>query len=93
STNDDVTHDDVIVQDEGIEDVNEEEVVEVVTTAKMIIDIVVDAAHVTTAIADVPLSATETIVTTAPTITTESTKKNVEVTLAPKRKRVMIQEP
>nr|GFA13608.1 hypothetical protein [Tanacetum cinerariifolium] len=28
-----------------------------------------------------------------PTITTESTKKNVEVTLAPKRKGVMIQEP
>nr|GEU41794.1 retrovirus-related Pol polyprotein from transposon TNT 1-94 [Tanacetum cinerariifolium] len=51
------THDDV-VQDEGIEDVGEEEVVEVVTSAKMI----VDAAQVTT----------------APTITDESTKTNVE---------------
>nr|GFA54944.1 hypothetical protein [Tanacetum cinerariifolium] len=39
------------------------------------------------------VSAAETIVTTAPTITVESTKKNVEVTQAPKRKGVMIQEP
>nr|GEV62527.1 hypothetical protein [Tanacetum cinerariifolium] len=38
-------------------------------------------------------SAADTIVTTAPTITTESTKTNVEVTLASKRKGVMIQEP
>nr|GEW58618.1 hypothetical protein [Tanacetum cinerariifolium] len=55
------THDDV-VQDEGIEDVGEEEVVEVVTTAKMLIDIVVDASQVTTAL----------------TITVEFTKTNVE---------------
>nr|GFA31364.1 hypothetical protein [Tanacetum cinerariifolium] len=79
------THDDV-VQDEGMEDVGEQEVVEVVTTAKMIIDTVVDAAQVATAIADV--SAAKTIVTTA-----ESTKINVEVTRASKRKGVMIQEP
>nr|GFA35502.1 hypothetical protein [Tanacetum cinerariifolium] len=38
-------------------------------------------------------SAAKTIVTTAPTITPESTKTNVEVTQAPKRKEVMIQEP
>nr|GFC75718.1 hypothetical protein [Tanacetum cinerariifolium] len=76
-------------QDEGIEDVGEEEVVEVVTTAKMLIDIVVDVAQVTTAIADIPVSATETIVTTALTITVESTKTNVEVTQAFKRKGVM----
>nr|GEW45423.1 hypothetical protein [Tanacetum cinerariifolium] len=80
STRDDVSTQDNIVQDEGIEDVDEEEVVEVVTTAKMIIDIVVDVAQVTIAIVDVPVSAAKTIVTTAPTITTESTKTNVEVT-------------
>nr|GEZ20730.1 hypothetical protein [Tanacetum cinerariifolium] len=84
---------DNIVQDEGIEDVGEEEVVRVVTTAKMIIDAVVDVAQVTTTIADIPVSAAETIVTTAPTITAESTKTNVEVIQAPKRKGVMIQEP
>nr|GFA25459.1 hypothetical protein [Tanacetum cinerariifolium] len=39
------------------------------------------------------VSAAETIVTTAPTITAGSTKKNVKVTQAPKRKGVMIQEP
>nr|GEU43585.1 putative ribonuclease H-like domain-containing protein [Tanacetum cinerariifolium] len=54
------THDDNIIQDEGIEDV---------------------------------VSATETIVTTTPTITAEFTKTNVEVTQDPKRKGVMIQEP
>nr|GEW80009.1 hypothetical protein [Tanacetum cinerariifolium] len=37
------THADEL-QDEGIEDVGEEQVVEVVTTAKMLIDTVVDAA-------------------------------------------------
>nr|GFD15431.1 hypothetical protein [Tanacetum cinerariifolium] len=46
------THD-AKLQDEGIKDVSEEEVVEVVTTAKMLIDIVVDVAQVTTAIHDV----------------------------------------
>nr|GEX40826.1 uncharacterized mitochondrial protein AtMg00810-like [Tanacetum cinerariifolium] len=84
------THDDEL-QDEGIEDVGEEEVVEVVTTVKMVID-TIDAAQVTTVIADIPVSATETIVTTALTITAESTRINIEVTQAPKRKRVMIQE-
>nr|GFC08295.1 hypothetical protein [Tanacetum cinerariifolium] len=39
-----------------LDDVEEEEVVEVVTTAKMLIDTIVDAAQVTTAIADVPVS-------------------------------------
>nr|GFA13564.1 hypothetical protein [Tanacetum cinerariifolium] len=63
-----------------------EEVVEVVTIAKLIIDIVVDDVQVTTAIADILVSAAETIVTTTPTITAESTKTNVEVTQAPKRK-------
>nr|GEX95167.1 reverse transcriptase [Tanacetum cinerariifolium] len=86
------THDDEL-QDEGIEDVGEEEVVEVVTTAKMLIDTVVNVAQVTGAIVDVPVSATETIVTIAPTLTIESTKTNVEVTQTPKSKGVMIQEP
>nr|GEV73056.1 hypothetical protein [Tanacetum cinerariifolium] len=88
-THDDVSTQDTIVQDKGIEDVGEEEVVEVVTTAKMI----VDTAQVTTSIYDILVSAAETIVTTAPTITIQSTKTNVEVTQAPKRKGVMIQEP
>nr|GEV76140.1 hypothetical protein [Tanacetum cinerariifolium] len=39
------------------------------------------------------ISATKTIVTTALTITAESTKTIVEVTQAPMRKRVMIQKP
>nr|GEW82520.1 hypothetical protein [Tanacetum cinerariifolium] len=82
STHDDASNQDNIVQDEGIEDVGKKEVVEVVTTAKMLIDTVVDATQVTTAVA-------ETIVTTAPTITAESTKTKVEVTQAPKRKRVI----
>nr|GEW48048.1 integrase, catalytic region, zinc finger, CCHC-type, peptidase aspartic, catalytic [Tanacetum cinerariifolium] len=93
STHDDVSTQDNIVQDEGIEDVGEKEVVEVVTTAKMIIDAVVFAAQGTTAIDDISVSTAETIVTTAPTIIAESTKINVKVTQAPKRKRVMIQEP
>nr|GEV80865.1 ribonuclease H-like domain-containing protein [Tanacetum cinerariifolium] len=75
------------------EDIALEEVVEVVTTAKMIIDDVVDDAQVTTTIADITVSAAETIVTTAPTIIVESTKINVKVTQAPKRKGVMILEP
>nr|GEU89592.1 ribonuclease H-like domain-containing protein [Tanacetum cinerariifolium] len=90
------THDEGIedvVQDEGIEDVGEDEVVEVVTTAKLLIDTVVDAAQVTTAITDVSVSAVETIVTTVPTITAEFTKTNVEVTQGSKRKGVMIQDP
>nr|GEV48025.1 hypothetical protein [Tanacetum cinerariifolium] len=92
STHDNVSTQDNIVQDEGIEDVGEEEVVEVVTTAKMLIDTVVDVAQVTTVIVDIPVSDAKTIVTTAPTITAESTKTNVKVTQAPKRKGVMIQE-
>nr|GEU53256.1 copia protein [Tanacetum cinerariifolium] len=71
----------------------DEDITLVVTTAKMIIDAVVDDVQVTTAIADILVSATETIITTALTITSESTKTNVEVTQAPKRKGVMIQEP
>nr|GEX71371.1 retrotransposon protein, putative, unclassified [Tanacetum cinerariifolium] len=63
--------------DEGIEDVGEEDVFEVVTIAKMIIDTVVDVAQVTTGIADIPVSVVETIVTTALTITAKSTKTNV----------------
>nr|GEY15040.1 hypothetical protein [Tanacetum cinerariifolium] len=66
--------------------------VEVVTTAKKIINVVVDAAQVTTAIADIPVSTAETIVTTALTISAKSTKINVEVTQAPKRKGVTIQK-
>nr|GEV23134.1 hypothetical protein [Tanacetum cinerariifolium] len=91
STHDDVSIQDNIVQDEGIKDVGEE-VVEGVTTAKIIIDAVVDDVQVTTAIANIAVSAAKTIITTAPTINTESTKINVEVTQAPKRKGVMIQE-
>nr|GEU64552.1 uncharacterized mitochondrial protein AtMg00810-like [Tanacetum cinerariifolium] len=64
STHDDVSTQDNIVQDEGIEDV------------------------VTVAIADILVSAADTIVTTA-----ESIKKYVEVTQAPKRKGVTIQDP
>nr|GEV03661.1 hypothetical protein [Tanacetum cinerariifolium] len=79
STHDDVSTQDNIVQDKGIKDVGEEEVVEVVTTAKMIIDAVVDVTQVTTAIADILVSAAETIVTTALTITAESIKINVEI--------------
>nr|GEV69364.1 hypothetical protein [Tanacetum cinerariifolium] len=61
-------------------DITLEEVVKVVTTAKMIIDAVVDATQVTTAIVDIPTSVAETIVTTALTITAEYTKINVERT-------------
>nr|GEU51449.1 retrovirus-related Pol polyprotein from transposon TNT 1-94 [Tanacetum cinerariifolium] len=86
------THDDV-VQNKGIEDVGEEEVVEVVTTAKMLID----AAQVTTTIADISVSAAaETIVTTALNITVESTKKNVKFTQVQdksKGKTKLIEEP
>nr|GEX48701.1 ribonuclease H-like domain-containing protein [Tanacetum cinerariifolium] len=75
------------------EDISLEEVVKVVTTAKMIIDAIVDVAQVTTSINDITVSDAKTIVTTAPTITAESRKINVEVTQAPKRRGVMIQEP
>nr|GEZ93052.1 hypothetical protein [Tanacetum cinerariifolium] len=68
STHGDVSNQDNIVQDEGIQDVGEEEVVEVVTNAKMLIDIVVDVTQVTTVIADILVSVAETIVTTAPTV-------------------------
>nr|GEV63476.1 ribonuclease H-like domain-containing protein [Tanacetum cinerariifolium] len=70
------THDDI---NKGIEDVGDEEVVEVVSTAKVIINGVVNAAQVTIAIVDILVSAAETIVTTALTITTESTKTNVKL--------------
>nr|GEW77927.1 hypothetical protein [Tanacetum cinerariifolium] len=75
------------------EDIALEEVVEVVTIAKLLIDIVVDVAQVTTAIADIPVSVAETIVTTASIVTIQSTKTNVKVAQASKRKRVLIQEP
>nr|GEU43447.1 putative reverse transcriptase domain-containing protein [Tanacetum cinerariifolium] len=84
------THDDV-VQDEGIEDVGKKEVVKLVTTAKMLIDTAVDAAQVTTTIADVSVSFAETIVTTTPTISAESTKTNVED--KGKGKPKLIEEP
>nr|GEZ72342.1 hypothetical protein [Tanacetum cinerariifolium] len=79
------------LHDEGMEDVGEKEVVEVVTTTKMLVDTIVDATQVATAIGDV--SAAKLIVTTAPTITAKSKKTNVEITQAPKRKEVIIQEP
>nr|GEX47490.1 ribonuclease H-like domain-containing protein [Tanacetum cinerariifolium] len=68
------THDDM-VQHEGIED-GEEEVVKVVTTDKMLIDTAIDGIQV--AIADVPVSAAETIFTTTLTITAESIKTNIK---------------
>nr|GFA50452.1 hypothetical protein [Tanacetum cinerariifolium] len=74
-------------------DTRHKEVVEVVTTAKMLIDTVVDIAQVTTAIADIPVTIVVTIVTIDLNITAEFTKTNVEVTQPSKRKRVMIQEP
>nr|GEU37145.1 hypothetical protein [Tanacetum cinerariifolium] len=77
STHDDGSTQGKIIQDKGIEDVDEEEVVEVVTTVKMIIH----AAQVTNAIVDILVSVAETIVTTALTITAESTKTIVEVKL------------
>nr|GFA11560.1 hypothetical protein [Tanacetum cinerariifolium] len=92
STHDDVSTQDNIVQDEGIDDVGEEEVFEVVTTAKMIINAVVDATQVTTAIADILVSAAETIVTTAPTIIAKSTKTNVEVQEKDKGKAKLIEK-
>nr|GEV80866.1 hypothetical protein [Tanacetum cinerariifolium] len=88
-THDDVSTQDNIIQDEGIKDVGEEEVVEVVTTIKRIIDAIVDAAQVTTAIANIPVSAAETIVTTAPTIIAESTK----IKYKGKGKVTLIEEP
>nr|GFA81215.1 hypothetical protein [Tanacetum cinerariifolium] len=56
--------------------------------ALMLIDIVVDAAQVTTAIANVPISAAETIVTIASTITDESTNTNVKDKGKGKAKRI-----
>nr|GEX24781.1 hypothetical protein [Tanacetum cinerariifolium] len=84
SKHDDVSTQDNIVQYEGIDDVGKEEVVEVVTTANMLIDTVVDVAQVTTAIADIPVSVAKTIVTTALIITAESTKTNIEETTTTK---------
>nr|GEX88120.1 hypothetical protein [Tanacetum cinerariifolium]GEX95740.1 hypothetical protein [Tanacetum cinerariifolium] len=69
-------------------DVDKEEVVEVVTTAKMIIDTVVDVAQVTTAIADVLVNAAKIIVTAVPTITAESTKTNVKELFNKAMKRI-----
>nr|GEY28535.1 hypothetical protein [Tanacetum cinerariifolium] len=47
----------------------------------------------TTAIAGIPISAAETIVTTVPTIIAEAKKTSVEVPHVPKAKRITIQEP
>nr|GEW32085.1 hypothetical protein [Tanacetum cinerariifolium] len=88
STHDDVSTQDNIVQDEGIGDVGKEEVVEVVTTAKMLIDIVVYATQVTTAIVDIPVRAAKTIVTTALTITAESTNKMLRLVRLLRGKKV-----
>nr|GEV88835.1 hypothetical protein [Tanacetum cinerariifolium] len=75
------------------EDIALEVVVEVVTTSKMTIDVVVDDAQVTTTIVNILVSATETIATTAPTITAESTKINVEVQDKGKGKAKLIEQP
>nr|GEV76482.1 pyruvate dehydrogenase E1 component subunit beta-1, mitochondrial [Tanacetum cinerariifolium] len=79
STYDDVNDNEDIALVSTYDDVNDDEgievkakVVKVVTTANMIIDFVVDVAQVTTAIADILISAAETIVKTAPTTTAEN---------------------
>nr|GEZ37957.1 hypothetical protein [Tanacetum cinerariifolium] len=53
----------------------------------------VDAIQITTAIANIPVSVAKTIVTTALTITAESTKINVEVQEKGKGKAKLIEEP
>nr|GFB60425.1 hypothetical protein [Tanacetum cinerariifolium] len=58
----------------------------------IIIDTFLDVVQVTTAIVDIPVSAAETIVTTAQTITAESTKINVEVQHKVKGKAKLIEE-
>nr|GEX34119.1 hypothetical protein [Tanacetum cinerariifolium] len=64
---------------------------EVVTTAKMIIDTIVNAAQVTTVVADIPISAADTMVTTTPTI--EATKTTIEVPQVPKARGITIADP
>nr|GEY97943.1 hypothetical protein [Tanacetum cinerariifolium] len=61
-------------------------------TTRMLIDTVVDAAQVTTTIADVPVSAAKTIVNIAPTTTTESTKTNVKLLHNNLRFKTMVKE-
>nr|GEZ05034.1 hypothetical protein [Tanacetum cinerariifolium] len=62
----------------------------VVTTAKMIIDTVIDAAQVTTDVADIPISATDTMVTTTPIIkATKTIVKQKELTDDEKAKLFM----
>nr|GEY76958.1 hypothetical protein [Tanacetum cinerariifolium] len=69
------THDNEL-QDEGIEEVEEEEVVEVVTTAKMLIDTIVNVAQVITAIVDVSVSAAIVeVVTTAKMLKSQRKQK------------------
>nr|GFA04316.1 hypothetical protein [Tanacetum cinerariifolium] len=79
------------------EDISKQGRIDVIDTnediALMLIDTAVDDVQVTTTITEILVSAAETILTTASTITAQSTKINVEVTQAPKRKGVMIQEP
>nr|GEV50586.1 hypothetical protein [Tanacetum cinerariifolium] len=60
----------------------------VVITAKMIIDTVVDAAQVTTGLADIPISAADIMVTTTPTI--KATKTTIKV---PKVRGITITDP
>nr|GEX96038.1 hypothetical protein [Tanacetum cinerariifolium] len=61
---------------ERIDEIDDDEDIALVSTH----DDVIDAVQVTTAIADIPVSAAETIVITAPTITAESTKINIKIT-------------
>nr|GFB19876.1 hypothetical protein [Tanacetum cinerariifolium] len=89
STHEDVSiYDDVSIQDEGIEIVVEEEVVEAITTAKMIFEV---------AIVSTSVSAAATTITTAPT--TDATKISVVINTSPrvkdkgKGKAKMIEEP
>nr|GEW70884.1 ribonuclease H-like domain-containing protein [Tanacetum cinerariifolium] len=75
STHEDVNAQDEVNVDEGFENVVEEEVVEVITTAKIIVEV---------ATASTPVIAAATTITTAQP--TEATKTSVEITTAPKDK-------
>nr|GEY56584.1 hypothetical protein [Tanacetum cinerariifolium] len=89
------THDDV-VQDEGIEDVSEEEVVDVVTTTKMLIDTVVDVSQVTTVIADVSASKRKRVMIQEPEETTTTkiaSSQQPQVQDKGKGKAKLIEEP
>nr|GFC52790.1 hypothetical protein [Tanacetum cinerariifolium] len=80
STHEDVSiYDDVSIQDEGIEIVVEEEVVEAITTAKMIFEV---------AIVSTSVSAAATTITTAPT--TDATKISVVINTSPRVRWITI---